>query len=819
MGKDSASRRAWVKNVAIIFLVILLLLTFFSGTIMNYSLPEVSAQYTRYGSISTAVKLSGTVKANENYHVIYEEEATEEGGTPQTRTITSVYVKVGDTVAIGDPIIALKGGASAELKAAKEELEKLEREYEDAVLDDKDKALTTNQDAADLERAVESAKKELAKAQSELNKLYERYNKALKGEDPRTILEAQIKELDGQIKTVTKEKDTLENKTKKALTDKIAEINTAISDAKGKIETDYSGLTLEERYTAAKTEFDALSESYERLKKEVDDAKAVLDQVKSSSGDLGRAYEISKTIKTLNDTLNDLLLKRDRMIEDWYHDATLEDLQDAVNDAQKRLNDYLTAIGASSGTGSGSGSGTDSEKDAGSDPETGAQSAANGSETTAPETAPDYMREMLEWQLKQAQDALAAYKDELASKDNTYSRDLEDLDRQIDDAKSDLADEYEKLSILGLPYIDSVVDYAVTYDLETAQNAYDEANESLTEVSGKYDEAKKTLDSLTTQTQSASVIEENEALLAVYEPELEALEEEIEKLDEQIEELNDQKSDLSEELAGESGPEDPEEILDQIDEKKNDVSSKETEVTKAEENLKINKERNNISAEKTENSREDQRKAIDKLKETIKTYENAPETTDVTAPIAGRIASVDFVPGNSITSGATVAQIEVSERGYVCEISVESEQARRIQVGASCTISNSWWYSNLEATVTQIRSDPQTQGRNRIVVIEVKGDVYDGQTLQFSIGDNSQSYDAVLPNSAIREDSDGTFVLAVESKSTPLGTRYKAVRYDVEVIASDETQSAVSGLYGSEFIIINATSPVSDGQSVRLAGD
>ena len=33
--KDSATRRAWVKNVAIIFLVILLLLTFFSRTIIS----------------------------------------------------------------------------------------------------------------------------------------------------------------------------------------------------------------------------------------------------------------------------------------------------------------------------------------------------------------------------------------------------------------------------------------------------------------------------------------------------------------------------------------------------------------------------------------------------------------------------------------------------------------------------------------------------------------------------------------------------------------------------------------------------------------
>ena len=71
MSKDSESRRSWIKNVAIIFLVILLLLTFFSNTILNYTLPEVSAQYAQYGSISSSVKADGTVKANESYNVLY----------------------------------------------------------------------------------------------------------------------------------------------------------------------------------------------------------------------------------------------------------------------------------------------------------------------------------------------------------------------------------------------------------------------------------------------------------------------------------------------------------------------------------------------------------------------------------------------------------------------------------------------------------------------------------------------------------------------------------------------------------------------------
>ena len=45
MNENVSKRRDWIKNVAIIFLTVMLVLTFFSNTIMNYSLPEVATQY------------------------------------------------------------------------------------------------------------------------------------------------------------------------------------------------------------------------------------------------------------------------------------------------------------------------------------------------------------------------------------------------------------------------------------------------------------------------------------------------------------------------------------------------------------------------------------------------------------------------------------------------------------------------------------------------------------------------------------------------------------------------------------------------------
>ena len=74
--------------------------------------------------------------------------------------------------------------------------------------------------------------------------------------------------------------------------------------------------------------------------------------------------------------------------------------------------------------------------------------------------------------------------------------------------------------------------------------------------------------------------------------------------------------------------------------------------------------------------------------------------------------------------------------------------------------------------------------------------------------------------SAVREDNNGKFILIVESKRSPLGTRYTASRVDVEVLASDDTQSAISGaLYGYEFVITTSTKPVEAGKLVRLANN
>ena len=189
----------------------------------------------------------------------------------------------------------------------------------------------------------------------------------------------------------------------------------------------------------------------------------------------------------------------------------------------------------------------------------------------------------------------------------------------------------------------------------------------------------------------------------------------------------------------------------------------------------------------------------------------------VTADVAGTITAINVVAGEETSPDNPVAMIQPEGKGYTLSFSVTNQQAQKISVGDPGELVNSWWYSDVTATVASIKPDPSNPNTSKLVTFNLTGSLTAGQSLSLQVGQKSASYDNIVPNSAIREDNNGKFILVVETRNSPLGNRYYATRYDVEVLASDDTQSAISGaLYGYEFVITTATKPVEAGQMVRL---
>lgn len=190
----------------------------------------------------------------------------------------------------------------------------------------------------------------------------------------------------------------------------------------------------------------------------------------------------------------------------------------------------------------------------------------------------------------------------------------------------------------------------------------------------------------------------------------------------------------------------------------------------------------------------------------------------VTAPVAGTVTSLSYVAGETTKPEEAAAVIQVAGKGFTLSFSVTNEQAKKVQVGDTAELQNSWYYEDVQAILSAIKPDPESQGQKKLLVFDVTGtSIQAGQALNLSVGQRSSEYELVVPNSAIREDSNGKFILTVESKSSPLGNRYIATRVDVEVLASDDNNTAVSaGLYGYEYVITTSTKPVEAGKQVRL---
>lgn len=207
----------------------------------------------------------------------------------------------------------------------------------------------------------------------------------------------------------------------------------------------------------------------------------------------------------------------------------------------------------------------------------------------------------------------------------------------------------------------------------------------------------------------------------------------------------------------------------------------------------------------------------EKTEELEKLLEESVGAT-IKAPVAGTIVDISVVSGGKAEAGTTIATIQPSDKGFTLKVPITAEQAKKVSVGSEAEVQNSWYFSDIKVELKAIQNDPSNPGKNKLMVFDVSGDVTNGQNLSVSVGSKSASYDLIVPNSAIKEDNNGKYIYIVESKSSPIGNRYYASRVSVEILAEDDTSTAISApLQGWEYVITAANKPVEAGKQVRLS--
>lgn len=639
MDEMKVKKRGWIKNAVIVFLSVMLILTFFSNTFMNRSLSEVSTKLVISGEITTQVRGGGTVTANETYQVTL----------PQTRTVESVKVKVGDEVNEGDVLFTLSGNMSDELRAAEKAVHAANVAYQKALIQ------ASDTDYAKENRDIQDAREELASAQNLLN-----YYGA------------------GGISVI---------------------------DAKAAVD---------------------------KAKLAETDAKKLVDQYTKEIADL----------------------------------ATEDVDNDKYWDAYNALSD--------------------------------AQGVFNGCVKSYKTAWLNIAKLVIHYQLEEAKytnvDELAAKCAELAfaefagSSTSTAQADLEKYVKDHPDMKTALS-----------TYNQNVKSNLSTYMNQVANGVYIGGNVSAEEIIGytnlvsakrDVERAQEKLDSTEmTIGGSSSTTRKN-------------LQDKLKKAQEDYD-----KAVTARERA--------EAIYDAAEEARTKERTLEDKIFELEQQQKTD----NVNAQLAALDLEELRYAVSEAQQNLAELQKDATEPEVKAKVSGIIGEINVTAGKNAEAGATLCTITVPDMGYNVSFSASSEQARRIRVGEEATIANNW-RGGISATVASIKTDPKNPQNNKLITFDITGDVEPGTTLNLTVGSRGEQYETIVPNSALRSDANGDFVLVVTSRSSPLGNRYIATRVNVEKKASDDTNTAVTGeLSANDYVITTSSKPIKDKDMVRLAGE
>mgnify|MGYP004662682853 FL=1 len=319
MAEEKVKKREWVKNAAIIFLSIMLVLTFFSNTFLLRSLPEVSTQSVSSGTINTKIRGSGTVAANQTYNVTLE----------QNRKVDSILVKVGQKVNAGDVLFTLQEGDSKELEEAKDKLDSMEREYRIALLkasagkyESDNKAVNDAYSAYyEASKKVDELRRNAGIYDNSVNEAKEKVDKAvleqLTAEKKLAAAKAELSKASGDFESILFDIDnysSLLSEANRNLDGAIAELDKAIK-ARDAIEDKES-----DEYKKAQEKVESLTKAVDSWNNAVNDYQTKLQQAQSRLNDIKNsnqeAYNKYEAAKNDYDTKTEARAYAERQYEE-----------------------------------------------------------------------------------------------------------------------------------------------------------------------------------------------------------------------------------------------------------------------------------------------------------------------------------------------------------------------------------------------------------------------------------------------------------------------------------------------------------------------
>lgn len=206
---------------------------------------------------------------------------------------------------------------------------------------------------------------------------------------------------------------------------------------------------------------------------------------------------------------------------------------------------------------------------------------------------------------------------------------------------------------------------------------------------------------------------------------------------------------------------------------------------------------------------------IQKQNDEISELQTTAENGSIKALRSGVIRSLDITAGGITAPNSALAVIETSERGYSVSIPITKQQSETISIGDTAKTN----HSDVTATLTQIKTEPNSGGERKILTFMLEGAVQSGEEYEIQFETKGKDYEMVIPKSALYVDNVGSFVLLVTSKKTAFGGRYETKRVSVEVLEQGAQKVAIKaeGLKEMDYVVTASTKPLTGKTKVRMS--
>lgn len=207
---------------------------------------------------------------------------------------------------------------------------------------------------------------------------------------------------------------------------------------------------------------------------------------------------------------------------------------------------------------------------------------------------------------------------------------------------------------------------------------------------------------------------------------------------------------------------------------------------------------------------------IDRQNETVEKMREEAAGNEVKAAVSGTVQNISVSSGSVISPNTVLAVIDTADQGYQLTIVTDNETAEHFEIGDGARTND----YTVQATLTKIERTAEGDADSRTMTFLLSGEVTPGEQYTVTLENEGKLYDLLIPQSALHTDSAGHFVLTLEYKETPFGTRYYVKRILVKILSQNSQFAAIEASFGQAGDVITYSSkPIESGDQVRVAED